>query len=264
MYIDSHTHLCGPVFAADLPEVMARAEKAGIEQILVIGLAPDGSLDRAIGMATQNSRVYATIGIDPHEAKSATDTMFQQLESLARRPRVIAWGEIGLDYFHDLSPRDVQRSVFRRQLELASSANLPVILHCRASKGSENSWDDALTILREQWAPSGLGGIVHCFTGEWHHAQAALDLGFYISFSGILTYPQAQGLRETAQKVPPDRLLIETDCPYLAPVPHRGKRNEPAHVVYTAAILGSLFGRSGEAMGEITARNFYTLFPRVL
>jgi TatD DNase family protein len=261
MYIDSHAHLAGAAFSADLTEVLARAETAGIERILAIGCFPQGTLDCAIGVAEKYSGVYATIGIDPHEAKSATSAALQELERLAKHPRVIACGEIGLDYYYDLSPRDVQKRVFGEQLELAKTANLPAILHCRASSASENAWDDALQMLRGQWAFSGIGGIVHCFTGEWHHARAALDLGFYTSFSGILTYPKAQQLRETARRIPADRLLIETDCPYLAPVPKRGKRNEPAHVVHTAAVLGSLFGRSGEETGESTARNFYTLFP---
>ena len=263
MYIDSHAHIAGPAFMADLREVLERAEKAGVERILAIGCSPAGSLDCAIRCAESHGKIYATIGIDPHEAKLATNQAWGEMERLARHPRVIAWGEIGLDYFYDLSPRDVQRGVFRRQLELARAATLPLILHCRPSEGSDNAWSDTLQILRESWVTSEIGGIVHCFTGEWQHARAALDLGFYISFSGILTYPKARALRETARKIPADRLLIETDCPYLAPVPHRGKRNEPAHVVYTSAMLGSLFGRSEEEMGTITARNFYTLFPRV-
>jgi TatD DNase family protein len=261
MYIDSHAHLAAEAFAADLPSVLAKAEQAGLERVLVIGCSPPGALDCAILLAERHSWVYATIGIDPHQAKFATNAAMEELGRLAAHPRVIAWGEIGLDYYYDLSPREVQKQCFARQLEFARAAKLPVSIHCRASEGSENAWDDVLQTLRGQWASSGIGGIVHCFTGEWHHARAALDMGFYISFSGILTYPKAQELRETARKIPADRLLIETDCPYLAPVPHRGKRNEPANIIHTAAILGSLSGRSGEETAELTSRNFYELFP---
>jgi TatD DNase family protein len=263
MYVDSHAHLTGQAFATDLTETLQRAAGAGLEQILAIGCAPPGSLDCAIRIAEQNPWIHATLGIDPHQAKLATGEIFQEMARLARHPRVIAWGEIGLDYYYDLSPRDVQRRVFRRQLELAVEAGLPVSIHCRPTEGTENAWEELLQILRDAWVPSGIGGILHCFTGEWNHARAVLDFGFYISFSGIITYPKAQELRGTARRVPLDRLLIETDAPYLSPVPYRGKRNEPAHVVYTSVVLGSLFGRTGEEMGEITARNFYTLFPRV-
>jgi TatD DNase family protein len=181
---------------------------------------------------------------------------------LAQRPKLIAWGEIGLDYFYDHSPRDVQKEVFRRQMELARAAKLPIIIHCRPSNNSENAWDDALQMLREDWAPSGLPGILHCFTGEWKHAQTALGIGFYISFAGNVSYAKAENIRLAAQQVPADRILIETDSPYLAPVPHRGKRNEPGFVVNTAEAIAQLRGVSKEEIGRQTAENFYRLFPQ--
>ena len=182
--------------------------------------------------------------LHPHEASIATDADYAEMAGLAKHPKLIAWGEIGLDYFYDHSPRDVQKEVFRRQMELAAAAKLPIIIHCRPSNNSENAWDDTLQMLRDHWAPSGLPGILHCFTGEWKHAQAALDIGFYISFAGNVSFPKAENIREAAKQVPLDRMLIETDSPYLAPVPHRGKRNEPSFVVNTAEAIGQLRGVS--------------------
>jgi TatD DNase family protein len=204
--------------------------------------------------------MYATIGIHPHEARLADDAAYQTMEQLARRPKVIAWGEIGLDYHYDHSPRETQKQVFARQMELAAGAKLPIVIHCRPSDGSDNAWEDCLGLIRDQWAPKGLGGILHCFTGNWTQAKRALDMGFMISFSGNVTFPKAQQIRDAALEVPLDRMLIETDCPYLAPVPHRGKRNEPAFVKETAQKLGELRGLSMDDVGEQTARNFYNFF----
>jgi TatD DNase family protein len=184
------------------------------------------------------------------------------MERLAKHPRIVAWGEIGLDYFYDHSPCEVQKEVFRRQMERARAAGLPIIIHCRPSNNSENAWDDTIQMLGDHWASSGLGGILHCFTGEWKHAQPALDMGFYISFAGNVTFPKAENIRAAARQVPLDRMLIETDSPFLAPVPHRGKRNEPAFVVNTAEAIGQLRGIAKETVGERTAKNFYTLFPK--
>jgi TatD DNase family protein len=181
---------------------------------------------------------------------------------LAENPKLIALGEIGLDYFYDHSPRDVQKEVFRRQMELAAKAKLPIIIHCRPSNNSENAWDDTLQMLREHWAPTGLPGILHCFTGELKHAEAALAIGFYISFAGNVSYAKAENIRQAAKQVPADRMLIETDSPYLAPVPHRGKRNEPSFVVNTAEAIAQLRGVSKEEVGRQTTENFYRLFPQ--
>jgi TatD DNase family protein len=262
MYIDSHAHLDGPKFDSDRDQVLVRAREAGLERILAIGSGTGpGTLDCAIQVASQHDWIYATIGIHPHEARLATEADYDEMQQLADNPKVIAWGEIGLDYFYDHSPREVQKEVFRRQMELARAARLPIIIHCRPTNNSENAWDDTLQMLRDHWAPSGLPGILHCFTGEWKHAQAALDIGFYISFAGNVSFPKAENIREAAKQVPLKRMLIETDSPFLAPVPHRGKRNEPAFVVNTAETIATLRGITPEETGEQTRNNFYRLFP---
>jgi TatD DNase family protein len=261
MFIDSHAHLEMEQFNPDREPMLARARDAGIERIVAIGSGTGpGSLDCGIQLAERHEDIYATIGIHPHEAKLATDTDFQELEQLAKRPKVIAWGEIGLDYFYDHSPRELQQQVFLRQMELALTAKLPIMIHCRPSNKSENAWDDCLQLMEQHWKPSGLGGILHCFTGSWAHAKRALDLGFMISFAGNLTFPKAQSIRDVAKEVPLDRVLIETDSPFLAPVPHRGKRNEPAFVKEVARQLGELRGLSTEETGLRTSANFYIFF----
>ncbi len=263
MYIDSHAHLEGHKFDSDRPEMLARAHEAGLERILAIGSGTGpGTYDCALKIAEQHDWIFASTGLHPHEASVATKTDYAEMERLAKHPKLIAWGEIGLDYFYDHSPREVQKEVFRRQMELAAAAKLPIIIHCRPSNNSENAWDDTLEMLCNHWAPSRLPGILHCFTGEWKHAQAALDIGFYISFAGNVSFPKAENIREAAKQVPLDRMLIETDSPYLAPVPHRGKRNEPSFVVNTAEAIAQLRGMSKEEIGQLTAQNFYTLFPQ--
>lgn len=263
MYIDSHAHLEGHKFDSDRAEVLARAREAGLERILAIGSGTGpGTLDCAIKIAEQHDWIFATLGIHPHEAGLAGETDFAEMDQLAKNPRIMAWGEIGLDYFYDHSPRDVQKEVFRRQMEQARAAQLPIIIHCRPSQNSENAWDDTIAMLRRHWAASGLGGILHCFTGEWKHAQAALDMDFYISFAGNVSFPKADTIRAAAGQVPIERMLIETDSPFLAPVPHRGKRNEPAFVVDTAEAIGTLRSMAKEQIGAHTTENFYRLFPR--
>jgi TatD DNase family protein len=261
MYIDSHAHLDGKRFDSDREQVLQRARAAGVETILAIGIGDGpGTLDCGIKLADRYPQLYATVGIHPHEAQLATDAALEELEQLSKHPKVIAWGEIGLDYFYDHSPRDVQARVFIRQMEQARSAKLPIIIHCRPSENSENAWDDTLKLIQEHWASSGLGGILHCFTGGPHHARAALDLGFLISFAGNLTFPKAEGIREVAKQVPLDRVLIETDSPFLAPAPHRGKRNEPAFVVEVAGKLAELRGLTPEEVGAQTTVNFSRFF----
>jgi TatD DNase family protein len=260
-FVDSHAHLEMGRFDADREQVIARAHENGIDAIVAIGSGTGpGSLDCGIQLAEQHQFIYATIGIHPHEAKLATDADFEEMAQLAKRPKVIAWGEIGLDYFYDHSPRDVQQQVFVRQLQLAHAAKLPVVIHCRPSDGSEDAWEDCLKLLREHWASNGLGGILHCFTGTWTHAQRALDMGFMISFAGNVTFPKALQIREAAKQAPLDRMLIETDSPFLAPVPHRGKRNEPSFVKEVARQVGELRGLSPEEIGLQTAKNFYRFF----
>ena len=261
MFIDSHAHLEMPQFDDDRTEMLGRARAAGIEMILAIGSGTGpGSLDCAIQLAEKHDWIRATIGIHPHEAKLAAENDFQELEQLAKNPKVIAWGEIGLDYFYDHSPREVQEQVFIRQMEMASAAKLPIIIHCRPSDKSEDAWDDCLRLLRQHWAPSGLGGVLHCFTGSLEHMRAALEIGFVISFAGNVTFPKAQNIRDAAKEVPLDRIFIETDSPFLAPVPNRGKRNEPAFVKEVARQIGELRGMSTEEVGERTAENFRRFF----
>ncbi len=254
-----------PQFDPDRDAMLMRAQAAAIETVVAIGSGTGpGSLDCGIRLARRRQpgepRIYATIGIHPHEARLATAADFDELSGLARDPNVIAWGEIGLDFYYDHSPREVQRNVFRQQLELACSARLPVVIHCRPSQDSHNAWDECLAILREDWAPSGLGGVLHCFTGQMEHARQALDMGFMISFAGNVTFAKAQNIRDAARNLPFDHILIETDSPFLAPVPHRGKRNEPAFVREVARQIGELRGLAAEEIGRQTAQNFYRFF----
>lgn len=261
MFIDSHAHLEGKQFAQDREQVIARALDAGVTNIVAIGNGDGPSnFDCGIRLAEKYDFIYATIGIHPHEARLADEAAFAEMDRLAHHPKIIAWGEIGLDYFYDYSPRDVQKYVFIRQMELAAAAKLPIVIHCRPSDNSDNAWDDCLSLIQERWAPKGIGGILHCFTGNWPQASRALDMGFMISFAGNLTFPKAQQIRDAALQVPIERILIETDSPYLAPVPHRGKRNEPAFVVETARRLAELRGVSVEEIGEGTSQNFYNFF----
>ncbi|MGA7220226.1 MAG: TatD family hydrolase [Candidatus Sulfotelmatobacter sp.] len=261
MFVDSHAHLDGMQFDSDREEIIARAREAGVQAIVAIGNG-DGpqQVDCGIRLAEKCDFIYATLGIHPHEARLADEAAYQNMERLAKHPKVIAWGEIGLDYFYDHSPREVQQEVFLRQMELAAAARLPIVIHCRPSQGADDAWEDCLRLMQERWAPKGLGGILHCFTGNWAQAKPALDMGFMISFAGNLTFLKAQQIRDAALEVPLDRMLIETDCPYLAPVPHRGKRNEPAFVKHTAEKLGELRGLTAEDIGQQTTGNFYNFF----
>ena len=261
MFVDSHAHLDGERFDVDRDEVIARARNAGVQTIVAIGNGDGpGQVDCGIRLAEKYEFIYATLGIHPHEARLADDAAYQHMERLARHPKVIAWGEIGLDYFYDHSPRDVQRQVFARQMEMAAAAKLPIVIHCRPSEGSDDAWDECLGLVREHWAATGLGGILHCFTGNWPQAKLALEMGFMISFAGNVTFPKAQQIRDAALEVPLERMLIETDSPYLATVPYRGQRNEPAFVKETAKKLGELRGLSAEEVGRQTTRNFYKFF----
>ena len=267
MFIDSHAHLEGKRYDSDRDEVLARAKQSGIEAYLAIGNGegPD-TADCGIQLAEKYSgkaeypEIWASVGVHPHEASLADDASYSQLEQWARHPKVIAWGEIGLDYFYDHSPRDVQQRVFLKQMDLALAAKLPIIIHCRPSDNSENAWTDCLSLIAEHWTPSGLGGILHCFTGTVEHARRGLDLGFMISFAGNITFPKAQNIRDAAQLVPLDRMLIETDSPYLAPIPHRGNRNEPIFVKEVARQIAELRGTTSEEIGTQTTRNFYRFF----
>ncbi|MGH9682377.1 MAG: TatD family hydrolase [Candidatus Acidiferrales bacterium] len=253
--IDSHAHLEFPQFDDDRDDMLARARAAGVTTLLAIGsgAGPD-RLNAAIPFAEAHDWIYATVGIHPHEAQLATEEHFAKLDELARNTRVIAWGEMGLDYFYDHSPREVQQQVFRRQLEQARAAKLPIVIHCR------DAWPDCLAIMQADWSSSGLGGIFHCFTGALEEAKRGLDMGFMISFAGNVTYPKMQHLRDVACELPLDRMLTETDSPFLPPQGRRGKRNEPAFVVEVAQALANVRNLAAEEMAAIAAANFRRFF----
>lgn len=256
-FVDSHAHIDGEEFDADRDEVVARARAAGVRAILNVGTGDphSGSLERAVAVAEKYECVYAAAGVHPHDAKLYDDDAERRLLEIARRGgRVIAWGEIGLDFHYDNSPRDVQREVFARQLRHAREEGLPVIIHTREAD------EETIEILRTEYGGAAHGGIMHCFGGGMPLAEAALELGFMISFAGNVTFKKAENLREAARIVPLERLLVETDCPYLAPVPLRGRRNEPAYVVETARFLAELRGIEPEALGGITSENFARFF----
>lgn len=253
--VDSHAHIDVSDFDADRDAMLDRAREAGVHTILAIGNGPEiEKLGAAAPFAEKHGWIYAAAGIHPHEAKHATDAHYAELERLARQPRVIAWGEIGLDYHYDHSPRDVQAKVFREQLALARAAKQPIIIHCR------EAWPDCLETLEQDWKNSGLGGIFHCFSGTLEEARRGTEMGFLISFAGNVTFPKAQNLRDVAREVPLDRLLIETDSPFLAPSPHRGKRNEPAFVAEVARTLGNVRNLPAPEVAEITSANFRRFF----
>ncbi len=251
--VDSHCHLDACQFDPDRDAVVRRALDAGVTTMLTIGTG-DGppDLEAAIRLAEGYPCLLATVGVQPHDAAKADSTTIPRLRELARHPKVVALGEMGLDYFHDHAPRERQRDVFLEQLQLAREARKPVIIHTR------DAWQDTFAILGEHW-PEGLGGIFHCFTGGPEEARRALDLGFHLSFSGIVTYPKAMNVREAARATPLDRLLIETDAPYLAPAPDRKRRNEPAFVAETARQLAALRGEGFEDLARATAANFARL-----
>jgi TatD DNase family protein len=278
---DSHAHL--DMYSGDLPLVLARAEAAGVHTILAIGIGEGpGEMQRALEIAQEFSgqpdtpAIFASAGIHPQEAHRADAGALAKLARLAADERVIAIGEIGLDFYHVDNPvAPIQRAAFVAQVQLAAAAAKPVLIHCRTSElatpeakekfGPADAWQDLLELLDAHWSPKNRGkipaGILHCFSGTIEQAQRALDLGFYLSFAGNLTYPRAAGLREVAAFAPAGRILVETDAPFLAPIPHRGEQNEPALVVHTAVCLAGLRGISTEALAALTTANFHRLFP---
>ena len=252
--VDSHCHLDGKPFDADREAVIRRAREAGVEIMVAIG-SGDGPPDLKAGvrLAEQFEFIFATVGVHPHDAAKTLDSAYDEMLSLSENPKVIAIGEIGLDYHYNFAPPGVQRSVFVRQLAVARQARLPVVVHTR------EAWEDTFAILADHWPAGGPGGIMHCFSGGPEEAERALRLGFHLSFSGIVTYPKAAEVHEAAKLCALDRLLVETDAPYLAPVPHRGKRNEPAFVVRTAERLAGLKGCSLEEIAAATTANWRRL-----
>jgi TatD DNase family protein len=247
---DSHAHVDGPEFDADRDEVLGRARAAGVRRLVVIGAVGDPtSAKRAVALAERDPQIWATVATHPHDVKQMTPDWWAVHERLARHPRVVAIGETGLDYYYDHSPRDEQAVAFRRFIELARAVGKPVVCHIR------DAHDDARAILAETRAAE-LGCVIHCFTGTPDDARAYAELGCYVSFSGIVTYKSAQPLRDSVPLVPRDRLLIETDCPYLSPEPVRGRRrNEPAHLVHTAQVVASCAGIDFEELARITTDN---------
>lgn len=257
MFVDSHAHLDSVDFDTDRPAVIERAQAAGVTRVLAIGSGSGpGTLDCAIKLAETFDGLDASIGIHPHEAALATEDDFRLLAELAEHSAVIAWGEVGLDFHYDHSPRDVQGEVFARQLKLAAERRLPVIIHTREAE------EETLKVLQEHWGQPEIGGILHCYSGSLELAQAGLEMGFMVSFSGMLTFPKAENVRHVARRVPMERLLIESDAPFLAPVPHRGRRNEPAFVVETAKVMAQLKETSIEVIARQTTENYRRLFSQ--
>jgi len=251
MYIDTHAHLNMPDFA-DLPSVLKRAEEAGVDRIIDVAFDLD-SARASLKLSSEYDSVFSAVGIHPHDSGSLSDPILDEIRKMASGKKVAAIGEIGLDYYRNLSPKESQISAFRAQVALAQEMDLPVIVHSR------DSHDDVLRILHEENA-GRLRGVMHCFSGDTRVAQLALDLGFYISFAGTLTFKKAKGLREAAGYVPVDSILIETDCPYLAPDPHRGEQNEPALIIHTAAMLAEVKGIELEEVARRTSANARALF----
>jgi TatD DNase family protein len=257
MFVDSHAHIDGPEFDADRDAMLERANAARVTTILNVGTGDphSGVFERAIDVGRHYDRVYTAIGVHPHDARFYDDqaeTLIKDLVGTAER--VIAWGEIGLDFHYNNSPRDVQMEVFRRQLRGAADRGVPVIIHTREAE------NETIDILQSEYSGAECRGVFHCFSGSKDLARRALDLGFALSFSGIVTFRRADELREIAKEVPLDRFLIETDCPFLAPVPYRGKRNEPAYVVEVARCIAELRGLPLEEIARLTTDNFQNLF----
>jgi TatD DNase family protein len=295
--IDSHAHIDSERYAEDRAAMLTRAWEAGVGTVLAIGIGEQASgMDRALAVCRQFNgqpnvpRLYASAGIYPHNTHEIDDAVLAKLDGLLAEPEVIACGEIGLDYYHEGTPRPVQLEGLIRQLEIAAARKRPILIHCRPKDagvpsdrssslgwkdtgvpsdrsssqgrkdGTADAWDDLFEILETHWRPTGLGGVMHCFSGGWEQAQRSLDLGFLLSFAGTLTFAKAQPLRDVAAKLPLDGILVETDAPWLAPASHRGKRNEPAWVVQTAQVLAGLLGVEQEEIASATTKNFFRLF----
>jgi TatD DNase family protein len=257
MFIDSHAHIDGREFDADRDAVIERAQAAGVSAILNVGTGDphSGALERAVELGQRHENIYTALGTHPHDARLYDESAEEKIRNLIKSERVIAWGEIGLDFHYDNSPRDVQLEVFKRQLRAARECDLPVVIHTREAEA------ETIEILKSEYDGRG---IFHCFSGSLELAQNALELDFLISFSGIVTFKKAEELRAVAKQVPLDRLLIETDCPYLAPIPYRGKRNEPAYVVEVARCLAGIHDISIEHMAQQTSDNFRRFFRLVI
>jgi TatD DNase family protein len=258
IFVDSHCHVDGEAFDADRDEVIRRAKEAGVKAMLTVGTGNphDGEIGRAVQVAERYENVFASVGVHPHDAKLYNEQAENILIDLVKSSgKVVAWGEIGLDFYYDHSPRDIQVEVFRRQIKIARQLDLPIIIHSREAD------DETVKILTEECSDESFrGGIMHCFGGTAAMAQELMNIGFLISFAGNVTFKKAENLREAARIVPLDKLLIETDCPFLAPIPFRGKRNEPSFVVNTANFLADFYEVEIETLANQTTRNFLEFF----
>ena len=255
MLIDSHCHLDFPDFAGELDEVVARAGAAGVGAMITI-CTRLGAFDGVRAIAEAFAGVYCSVGVHPHEAAAETDVTAERLLALARHPKVVGIGETGLDYYYQHSPRDEQQASFRVHIAAARKSTLPLIVHTRDAER------DTIDILADEMAKGAYSGVIHCFSAGPEVAEKAVELGLYISLSGIVTFKTAGALREIVRDLPRDRLLVETDAPYLAPVPKRGKRNEPAFVAHTAACVAEIMGMSPDELAKTTTANFFALFRK--
>ena len=271
MLIDSHAHLDSQRYDADREAMLIRARQAGVGLVLSIGIGEGpAEMHQALDLCRDFNgrrqkganlpRLFASAGIYPHNTTEADEDALAKLDALLAEPEVIACGEIGLDYYHEGAPHNVQRAGLIRQLEIAAARKRPILIHCRGTNESTDAWDDLFLVLEERWRPTGLGGVMHCFGAGWEQARRSLDLGFLVSFAGNLTYPKAQPLRDVAARMPLDGILVETDAPWLAPAPHRGQRNEPTMVVETAQVLAGVLGVTPDEIASATTANFLRLF----
>lgn len=273
MLIDSHCHLDD---YEDLPTILANARNAGVDKLLAIGIGDGPStMHRALDLAHAHPEIFATAGIHPQEAHQATPEALAKLTALAQDPRCIAIGEIGLDYYHLDNPDiPTQQAAFIAQMQIAAAARKPITIHCRTSElaipaakakyGAADAWEDLLSLIHQHWTPTNLPGIMHCFSGNQDQAARSLAAGFYLSFAGNVTYPKSTTIQAVAATTPANRILVETDAPFLAPAPLRGQTNEPAYVTHTAGFVAELRRISPEALAELTTANFGTLFPTTL
>jgi TatD DNase family protein len=257
MLVDSHCHLDFPDLFSGLPDVLRRAEQMQVGTMLTISTKMS-TFQNVRGIAESTDNVFCTVGIHPHEAENDADVTTEQLIDLARHPKVVGIGETGLDYYYDNSPRELQRELFRRHIAASRETGLPLIVHTRDAD------DDTVAILQDEYAKGAFPGLIHCFSASDQLARDALDIGFYISVSGIATFKTAEPIRETLKSVPIDRLLVETDAPFLAPVPHRGKTNEPSFVAHTAEKLAEIKGIDPDALADATTDNFFKLFTKAV
>lgn len=252
LLVDSHSHLDGQQFIDDLDETIKRAANNGISHILTIGCDLESS-EKSVSIAEKYEHIFAAVGVHPHDATEIGTESLVRLRSMLAHPKVVALGEIGLDFYRDRCPREIQRSAFRKQIQLAKEVGKPIIVHDR------DAHNEVIQILREENAAE-VGGVLHCFSGDSAMAEQCLDLGFYLSFTGTITYPKNQEIREIIKSIPVDRMLVETDCPYLSPQKFRGKRNEPAYVRYTAEKMAEIKGLTIEDIARVTSRNCHDLF----